>query len=293
MLLIYEPQRNKKYKEFINKTLNLTPKMKENKIKKLKFDNRILITGSDQVWNTNLTGGFDNIYFLNFGSNVKKISYAASIGTMDVNTSYKKEIKDALNSFDYISVREETGKKALQEIIRKNIDVVLDPTLLLSENDWKKYIPNIDSKNNEYILVYTANDTVVRIANYLAKKENLKIVNLDRVNKYGKLEVNKYGSTPFEFLELVKNAKYVITISFHATVFSIIFNKNFWVNPDLKVSSRIVDLLKKIKLEDRIVKDYNNFLEKNENKEINYEYVNKIITTERSNSLKKLKDNLK
>ncbi len=284
--------RNKSHESFINKNLNLTNKMKAKEIKKLNLAGNTLIAGSDQVWNTFLTLGFDDIYFLNFGTNVKKISYAASIGTNDIDSNYICKIKNALNKFDYISVREETGKKALQKIINKNIDVVLDPTLLLTKENWEKYISEKDDYKEKYILVYMPNSIVIKIANYLAKKENLKVVNLSKENKYGKREINKYDANPFEFLNLVKNAKYIVTISFHATVFSILFNKKFWVVPDLKVSSRITDLLKMVKLEDRIIKNYEDFLQRSI-EEIDYTIVNKVINEKRRESINKLKMSLK
>lgn len=284
--------RNKSFESFISENINLTKLMKYEEIINMKLSkNDLLITGSDQVWNTNLTNGFDDIYFLNF-SEVQKMSYAASIGRNKINSKDIEKIKDTLNKYKYISVREETGKKLLNEIIDKNIDVVLDPTLLLNKEDWEKHLSNKRIISKDYIFVYMPNPECIKIAKNIAKKENLKIVNISKKTLFGTREINKFDANPFDFIELLRDAKYIVTSSFHATVFSILFEKKFFVVPPQGVSSRITDLLNKIGLIDRCLNDYNDFKLKKYLEDINYENVEKILYLEREKSLNALKDNL-
>ena len=283
-------KRNRSYKNFISKNINLTKLMTYKEIKQLNLNsNTILISGSDQVWNTDLTNGFDDIYFLNFGNNAKKISYAASIGKTDIDSKYIEKIKNALSNFIYISVREKTGQKVLKNLTDLNVDVVLDPTFLLTKIEWQKYISSKQRYNYEYILVYMPNEDIIKIVTDLVKDTNLKVINLAKKKSYGKYEINRFDANPFEFIELVKNAKYIITTSFHATAFSIVFNKPFWVIPPKNVSSRITDLLQSLQLDNRILKNYDDYFSK-KCKSIDYTYANKVIQKEREKSICKLQN---
>lgn len=284
--------RNEKFKTFLKDNINLTKSYKKEELKSISFgEDTTLIAGSDQIWNTDLTDGFDDIYYLNFSNNSKKISYAASIGKKELGSNFLDSTKKCLDKFSYISVREETGKIEIENKLNKKVDVVLDPTLLIEKKEWEKSISNNKIKD-KYIFVYMANDNVIKAAKYISEKENLKIVNISKKNYFGKNEINKFKSDPFEFLTLLFNAEYVITTSFHATSFSIIFNKKIMVFPPKGLSSRITDLAEKLELQDII---YNSFEEsemKKYSNEIDYEKPNKLLSELRKESIEKLLNNI-
>ena len=250
----------------------------------------IYITGSDQVWNTDIVGNLSDIYTLNFlKDNSKKISYAASIGKNAIDKRFIEDFRNKISKINKISVREKEAKMELLKIIKnKEIEVVLDPTLLLDENEWENILNKFNLKSTEQddILAYyvSPEPEFFKITNELSRKTGLKIIHFGISNKgFNNVYRNVYGENPIEFLNLIKNAKYVVGTSFHATVFSIIFEKKFFVIPHKKTSSRITNLLDKLELSERII---NNIDEFNDfNKKINYEAVKLKLKTERKKSL--------
>lgn len=287
--------RNKNFEKCINDNLKLTKKMTKEEIINSNFGkSTFLITGSDQVWNTRLVHGVDDVYFLNFSKQSKKISYAASIGTNDLDPNYIGEIKERINSLDYISVREETAKKILKDLTDKEIDVIIDPTLMLNKNEWSNIIESERKIKNKYLLVYMPNKDVIKTAKYISKKEGLKIVNISKKRKFGLREINKFTCDPLEFIQLIRDAEYIVTSSFHGTAFSIIFNKKFWVFPPQKLSSRIENLLKKLKISNRNLNLEKNLFDNFDyNMEIDYINVNKILLNEQEKTKKILERILK
>jgi ferredoxin len=245
-------ERFENYTRFIKKHLNLVGDFstyEELEAADLNLD--AYIVGSDQVWNSEHIGGFDPAYFLDFvkpGS--LKISYAASIGRDYLLPVYHDQIKNSLKSFTSISVREKSARKPVKELAKKEVDVVLDPTLLLAREEYNeiKTVPNIKGK---YIFVYMMehNPDVVAFANKISTATGLPIVQR-RPNKIFKNEIATcYTSAPGDFLGLIENAEYVITNSFHGTVFSIVYETPFVSMLHTNTGSRTVDLLKSLNLE--------------------------------------------
>ena len=297
---IYFYHRNKKrfknFESFLKKHLKLTKEYKsEEELKQNPPLCDIYITGSDQVWNYEITNGLRDAYTLNFGSqDIKRISYAASIGNSDIKSNLKEEYKDKISKIDNISVREENAKKVLEEIgIKKEINVVLDPTLLLTKEEWNQKILNIPAEKEKYILAYVVetDEEYYKIVNYLSEKTGLKVIHFEkRGNKYKNVLRSAYTNGPFDFVNLIKNAEYVVATSFHATVFSIIFNKKFWIIPHKKTGSRVTNLLEKLEINNRITKSLNEFKDVDLDEKINYEKVEAILKEERKNSIRFLKD---
>lgn len=259
----------------------------------------ILIAGSDQVWNPQITNGLSDIYTLNFGrKNVKRISYAASIGRSQIDKIMENEYKEKLSNLDCISVREESGAATLKKIIKdKEINVVLDPTLLLTKSEWENFSSNskfIDNKT-KYILAYIVekNPEQIKIVNQISHKTGLKVIHFEKMNRYKNSLKSAYTANPQEFVELIRNAEYIVTTSFHATVFSIIFNKKFWTIPHVVTGSRVTDLLKTFNIESRAIKTLEEFKTRNYNETIDYTKVNKILEIERDKSIKWLNNTLK
>ena len=286
-LLFYfkDKKRENSFKQFIDNELILTTPIEKDNLKNLKNYNS-LIVGSDQIWNTEITNGLSDIYTLNFDiDKCRKISYAASIGTKKINDRDKLQYYDKISKIDKISVREKSAKVELDKIIKnKNISVTLDPTFLLDKIFWESKTTKII--NQKYILCYAIqnNPELIKIANELSKKTGLKIVYFERFNKYKSALKNAYTVGPFEFISLIKNAEYIISTSFHATTFSIIFNKKFWVIPHTTRGARMEDLLQLFDLNDRIITTLDEFQKVDYTKNIDYNIVNNKLKMEMKKS---------
>lgn len=284
--------KRQKFLDFTKKYLNLS--MRYNSINEFeqKNDFDIIICGSDQIWNPEITKGFDRMMFCDLqNKRIKKYSYAASVGDVKIidTVKYKKDFFELIENFDKVSVRE----KELGEFINKNSNikpiVTLDPTLLLNAEEYD-LIEDIRTHNQKYILIYqlARYDKSIEIAKTLSKEKDLKIIEI--VNNPYLIKRNKYmefdTSVP-EFLDLFKNAEYVITNSFHGTVFSIIFRKNFYTIASRTRNSRIINLLNVLNLNDRLLLEDNNDFTR---ESINYDEVNQLIEKERKISIEYLRD---
>lgn len=295
------PKRNfiryKKFEKAIKEKLKLTKRYNSEQELKKDFPKAdIYITGSDQVWNTGITKGLQDSYTLNFGDmSTKRVSYAASIGKSILTEKEKKEFKEKLSTFERISVREEKAKELLAPLVNKPIEVVLDPTLLMDKQDWESEIKNLNKEKEEYILAYTvgADEEYYKIINELSEKTSLKVIHFETRNKDIKNVLHTaYTSDPFEFMNLIKNAKYVVCTSFHATVFSIIFNKKFFVIPHRQTGSRVTNLLRKLEIEDRICNNLEEFRNKDYNFETNWKEVEEKLDKEKVKSLNWLNNSI-
>ena len=260
----------------------------------------VYITGSDQVWNPNITGA-DCSYFLTFAPAEKlRISYAPSFGLPILKDNYMNLYKEWLKSIDKLSVREDEGKEIIKEIADREATVTLDPTLLLKKHQWEEI--STPYEGNLYVLCYymlgdkKVNKAISKIAKIIANYNNWDIISIGQ-KEYMKLVPGYkkiFDAGPDQFVGLFQNASYVITNSFHGTVFSIIFNKPFYVPvndklpPEKNLSSRIASLLQKLELEDRLIPVDKSFgMQDMQN--IEYDKVNKLLRIERDKSLQFLK----
>lgn len=288
-------KRRKIYKKYIKEHLDCTSVCKNIKdVEKIVYDYDYIIAGSDQIWNPNLTGGIDDVYFLNFDTKAKKIAYAASLGKNKMNDNIKK-YKDLLSSFDIISVRELDGCDIVGKILNENIKNVIDPTMLLEYSDWIKYINAKKIVDYDYIFTYTPNNLVEfnEIVNYTSNRLNLGIINFKKKNVgLENVKKNMYCSDPNAFLNYLFYSNIVVTTSFHAVVFSIIYNKKFWVLSPKDNSSRVDSLLKKLGLENRSIHSLEELKSKDILQEINFKEVEKKLKNLREDSQRWLIDNL-
>lgn len=205
-----------------------------NKYIKIKYDYKIrnnlneeydyFIVGSDQVWNPHYEQYY-NEKFLKFADKKKRISYAASFGVTDIdNIKTKKIFQNNLIEMKNISVREVAGAKLIEKLIGIKVEVVVDPTILLSKEEWQKIEMVPEWYNGEkYILTYFLGNPSPIIKS-IAKKNNWKIYNLMDKNDF-----DLYTSRVEEFVYLIDHAQLVATDSFHACVFSILMNTPFLV----------------------------------------------------------------
>ena len=223
-------------------------------LKRMPPEEDIYITGSDQVWNTSLTGKVDDGYLLNFGEKeIKRVSYAASIGSDELDAKYKEQMISLISNLDAISVRESSAKTELDKYIDKPISVVTDPVFLMTSKQWKEELALTDKCNEKYIFVYlvVSSQEVVDIVNKISEQTGYPIYCNKKDDRYKNVGCIMQDVDPRKFVELIKNAEYIISNSFHATAFSIIFQRKFFVVPHKTLNARISDLLEMVGLEAR------------------------------------------
>lgn len=285
-----------KFKLFIKKYIILTNPVTKDILKSEDFNNKydFFITGSDQVWNYEITN-LNDVYFLNFVKDEKKIkSYAASFGVNSIPKELRPIYIKYLKRFSNLLVREKTGKNIIHGLMDRKVNTVLDPVLLLNKNEWDKILfkTKFDDIKDKYILVYMRTPYIKLFAENLSIKYKIPIFNIEDLilknkNRVGKTE-SELGLE--EFISAIKNAKFVITGSFHAVVFSIIYNKEFFINNIDKTkenrSSRQKDLLDLLEIEDREIFNHN---DDTDFAPIDWNNVNKNLEIERNKSLNELK----
>ncbi len=254
------------------------------------------VCGSDQIWNSTAIY-VEPMYYLQFAPIKKRIAYAPSLGKNFIPKYNEKIMKRYISSIPSISVREEQGARLIYELTGKNVRVALDPSFLISKSEWID-IFDLKKKENDYILCYFLNEPTVQVYKKIVdiqKQTKSKIVFIPYLEEWHS-KFNDYtyiDAGPIEFLDLVYNAKIVITDSFHGTAFSINFNRDFYVvkrqygNNDSQ-ESRITNLLSRYNLINR----YSNGDDLNLLNPIDWEYVNKKLDEQVSNSKKYLYDSI-
>lgn len=223
------------------------------------------ICGSDQIWSP-LSPHLSGFKFLSFAPKHKRIAYAPSFGVSKIPSYNEKFIKKSLLEINDISVREFSGAEIVKDLIGRNVPVLLDPTMLLTGEEWRKiYQASASSKENDkYILCYFFDEpkleTVSKISGFAASK-GLKIKVLVASNKtFLEKGAELVDAGPMEFLQLIDNAQYVFTNSFHGCVFSVLFEKKFIAfgrnhSETVKQTSRIETLLKQVGAEESFYDD--------------------------------------
>lgn len=223
----------------------------------------IFCCGSDQIWKP---GVVCPEYMLNFvHKNKYKMSYAASISKTNISEEEIEKMIPFLFDFNNISLREKNEKDILKNYVDKKIEWVVDPTLLLEQKDWEKlYIKDLVKEKYIFCYLLESNSKKYKIIKEFAKINNLKIVTIPFANGTLNLKDRNFGDIkianagPKEFISLIHDASVVITDSFHATVFSNIFKKNFFVlerEEATTMNSRITSLLEILNMKDRFIND--------------------------------------
>lgn len=282
----------KKFEKFRNGFINETDKKYGNieELKKQPPSADIYCTGSDQIWGKVGKENYDPAYFLEFAKNQKCISYAASFGKEKLEEELSKDLPKLLNKYSTIFVRENSAVDIVKKAGFTNVKQVLDPTMLLEKKDWENLIFKKPKEKN-YVLVYQLhnNKEFNKYAKEFAKYHHKKLVRIS-TSLYHIVRGGKfiYLPTQYEFLSYFANADYILTDSFHATVFSIIFNKKFKDILPKDTSTRILSILELVGLQDRVLQSYDDFKSIDEN--IDYDKVNSIINKERIQSLRDLSE---
>lgn len=218
----------------------------------------LFICGSDQIWNTRTSiRGFDPAYYLGFVRDpARKISYAASMSVEDPLPRQVIEVVFPwINDLGHISVREKCISQMLQPYIAKPVVHVVDPVFLLSRQAWEELASKARTVRGRYILIYPMGDgaNVLENAGFLAEKTGLPIYCITASKRKDRAVAKYYNCSVPMFLQLILNAGYVVTNSFHGTCFSILFGKDFWTCPVRENNHRILSLLRLFGLQRRYV----------------------------------------
>lgn len=258
-------------------------------------DYTLFIVGSDQVWNPNIIDKNVN-YFLQFASENKRMSYSASFGVSELPEEQILFYKNMLKGMKKISVRESDGQKIIHDLIDRECPVVLDPTMLLTNEEWLTVCDNVsysvlDSKK-PYIMIYLLRkypDSLLEKIRIFAKENNFIVFEV-MGDFYDK---NKTICNPIEFIKVIKEAKMVFSDSFHCGVFSIIMHTPFvlFERSDGNMGSRITTLLKTYGLEKHKYSNDTNFefLMKNSD----FKEVDEIMYKERLKSIEYLNSSIR
>lgn len=223
-----------------------------------------VIVGSDQLWLPSNVAG--NYYTLNFvPDDVRKIAYATSFGIEYIPEDMKVQYSHFLNRFDFLSARETSGQEIIKACTGQDVQLVCDPTLLLEKEDWAEIAKEKRIIDDDYVFCYFMGDNPEQrsFAKKLALENKCKVVALLHLDQYigsdeDYVDYAPYDISPADFVNLVEHAKYICTDSFHGTVFSIIFSKDFFTfkrfnkKASLSTNTRLTSLLSKFNLMERL-----------------------------------------
>ena len=250
----------------------------------------MILVGSDQVWNPELTR-YDKTYFLDFVENTKKGAYAPSIGMIDWPEDIKDEIKAFLKDFRFIGVREKGAVPIVQALTDKKVHWSLDPTLLISTTEWRQVAVAPKEKNDSYIMEYCiikSNTALVQVINKAAKQLDVPIIECYGGRKRVPSAIKKHNVGADKWLGYLLNAKMVITDSFHAVAFCINNNRPFYAILSSN-GNRITSLLELVGLQDRVITGAEDIDFK---KEIDWEPVNQKLEEVRKENQDWLRDSI-
>lgn len=260
--------------QFINWDTRLYPSQIDSNYLNDEYD--LIVCGSDQIWN-NTFFFFSESDFVNYNLKIPKIALSVSIGMESLDEDMQEIVKKWIPTFDSVSVREYSARDLLKPYYEKDILVCCDPTLLLSKEEWDEIVVKPGFTLDRYILLYFLGERSKAINDFIAdvaNKNKLRIIDLS--TNQGCV----HGIGPSEFVWYIKNAEFIFTDSFHASIFSVIYKKRFSVydrcGTKSNMNNRIVTLLDMLRLKSR----YNILSYDVLESEIEYEEVEKQIMKE-------------
>ena len=297
--------RNKIFDDFVSKNFRVSKEyFGYESLKEGINDYDAVLLGSDQVWNPLNFGS--HYYTLEFvPDSIPKITYAPSFGVSKIPRTQRKATINYLKLIEYISVREKKGQEIIKELTGRDVPVVLDPTLLLDIEEWKEIYNKEKIVKDKYILCYFlgTNQKHREFAKKSKEKTGYKIITLPFMDEIVKedfefADEKLYNVGPSEFLNLIDNAEFVCTDSFHGTVFSVLNHKKFFIfnryddSKKVSTNSRISSLLSLLGLEERLC----NSIESAENivnNEISYSEVDEKLKKLKQDSMSYLENSIK
>lgn len=264
--------RNKMFNDFTLKCFHLSKRYNgKAEITKHAYEYAAFIVGSDQLWlPSNISADYFTLSFV--PDDVKKIAFATSFGVSELPKKYGLKAGKFINRINYVSVRENSGQKLVKHWANRDVPIVCDPTILFGDKEWEKALGSVHqgsrfAHGEKYIFVYFLgnNPWEREIVTKVRKETGLKIVQLAHIDEYIKSDEKFADYTPYdvgpkEFVELIRDAEYVFTDSFHCSVFSMLFHKKFFTFPrysqdgTVSTNGRLYSLLTIVHQESRLVK---------------------------------------
>ena len=248
--------------EVLNEYSNLSKRFYNNKrIGKLVEGCDLLVSGGDQIWNPMYPNYRDDAYYYYGINNIRKIAYGSSVSVNELSGEQISYLKERITLYDSVNVREKrTAELFIENNINKNTNYIMDPVFLPDKELYCQMAEKSSYKENgEYILLYHMDEgkELDMMIDKIREITGYKIISLigNRKYWYSDLYIKDYG--PYDFLNLIKNAKMVFTGSFHALCFSLIFKTPFIIQLPEKSPNRIVNILNEIGLSDRIISEKN------------------------------------
>lgn len=253
-----------------------------------------IITGSDQVWHPTICEG-ETCFFLDLPiQDDRKIAYAPSFGVAEYTKEEIHKYMPLIKRIGHLSVREESGRQMIKKYTGRDAKIVVDPTMLLAKADWNKIA--IPSKYRKYLFYFTILDEpngTDELVRNIAHSKGLEIVRIGTVRDIMKRGfINARANGPQHFLGLIRDADFVVTTSFHGTVFSILYEKQFLcVLNNNDRNSRMETLMCNLGIKHRMVRDVSacNIMDY---LDIDYVYVNQKLADMREKSIQFLKDSI-
>lgn len=295
----YIELRKNAYREFRNDNLifhNEEFYRNDESLKKLNDEFDCFICGSDMIWSEEFTEDW-NFFFLEFAEKGKKFSYAPSFGKNNLNDNNKKKVKEYLQDFNKLSCRENGGVRLIESLGILNVKQVIDPTMLLSKEEWEQCITNKNRVIREpYVFAYLFGAESIERFNFFECVEK-KIAKMYTLPKFTKKDQNSFpinGIGPMDFLRLFRDAEFIVTDTFHGLMFSIIFRKPFVVlerqdgSNWAKYSDRMISALEMFGLKDRYIDA--NFKELEKMRVLNYDKYESLIRKAQIESFNYLND---
>lgn len=291
------------FEEFMQKEFRSTSVFDASTIKNMENEYDFYIVGGDQVWNPEWT---DKNFFGNFIKGCKKISYSCSAGKSTFTNDDREKLLKYIKKCDVVSVRESNLSELLKEAHVKH-QIIADPVFLLSKQEWAEFANDKYHIKDEYLFAYILGNDEERRKQIriFADNNNLKVVAISHVfRKYceadvGFADIEIRDAGPREFIELIKNAKFVLTDSFHGTAFSLLFEKQFLNFSRFKaddkrdLNARLKSVVTEYELDNRMIHVTDLAKIKiNELSKIDYSEKIKITIQKREKAIQYLKENL-
>lgn len=280
MELVTIRKRNK-IKSFYNNSINMTNHCYKSfeELKKSPPIADIYMVGSDQVWNSQMSGGvIDPAYFLGFIESEKKISYASSIGRTDISQKDLIDMVKYLKNFSHIAVRENSAKEILENQGINGIVSVLDPVFLLNKEDYQKLITPV--KYRKYLLIYGFEKSflIENLAKEISNKLGLQIIELGTFRSRYSCDKYLQNVGVEDFLSLIYHADYILTSSFHGTAFSIMLNKQFISVAPSSRATRLENITTVFNIEGRLISEKDNYVINDLLQPIDYKQINEFVS---------------
>lgn len=298
-------QRKKAFEQFIDKHFIISEyfgsrEKLSNKCESIYSD---IVLGSDQLWlPSNIEADYYTLSWV--PDQINKVSYATSFGTSFLPKKQVSTAKKFLSRINHLSVRESSGIDMITEYTSIKAKLVCDPTLLFTSNQWREIHDDLPIINEEYILCYFLGNNIEdrKFAERLKNSTGYKIVAILHLDEYIKYDdtysdIAPFNIGPSELLNLISNAKYVVTDSFHGTCFSILYKKEFFTSRRVRkkglldTNSRIDSLFSILDIEGRLILGNENIADCINNK-LNYVSIHNKLEAFRKESLNFLKDAL-